>query len=167
MGQRGPSKKPYEIKELEGFPGGRNKAAPPAVVPKKQIKIPIAPRCLCKRGKSVWKQLCKQLVELNLLTGLDHFILTRYCDMYVKWQDAQEELNLGMVQEVTTKEGGAYYQTSPYFSIYKNLNTSLRQIEREFGLTLAARSSITIAPKSAAGDETGEFLFQGNQNATV
>jgi len=149
MGKRGPITEPTVSKRARGNPGKRplNDKEPK---PKKLQNLK-APNWLCKKGKKIWKEISGNLRDNGLLTCVDRDGLARYCDLWVQWFEARE---------VIIKEGftvTAYGEDSsgkkfvrsvrkrPEAGVYNDIVSQLLRLEREFGLTPSARSSIKVS----------------------
>lgn len=153
MGKRGPPRKPTELKLLQGCPGGRRH------LPKGEVKPPKTknaepPIKLTPEGRKFWRNGVEQMERLGLLTSLDLNAFARYCDMFGKWLKAKKwidehgpvyplyDINAAGVRSLRCM------MQFPQVSLYKSLNEQLIRLEREFGLTPAARASLTIETKS-------------------
>lgn len=157
MGRRGPSKKPTELKLLEGVPGGKHKLNLNEPKPPKAESLK-PPRELTKFGRKIWKQLTPKLEPLNLVTNLDLHSLMRYCDCWDKFLKTKKLLDdegfcFTIYYEQTADQIAAgdpkeirYTQQRPEVSIYFQLMKDLARFDAQFGLTPAARANLNIKP---------------------
>lgn len=174
MGKRGPSKKPYEIKESEGFPGGKDKAQKPAIDPKKETEIPDPPMPFGGNEEvagEIWNRVSAELIKLGVLTKVDHFALYRYCDAFARWLECKVFLDLhGQTmnfyhqqtdEQIAAKEEPKikYAQQRPEVAMYHKYAGILSKLEGEFGLTPSARSSIVVEGGSIQQGIMSKFLF--------
>lgn len=156
MGLRGPPKKPTELKILHGTAVGSNKSEPRPDL----VDDYAAPPDLSERAKAIWDSVAERLYRLHLLTEIDVRALSRYCDLYVKWEDAKAFLDknglfFAMYYDQTPDEiaRGAkprlrYMQQFPQVAIYQQLAKELTRLENNFGMTPSARASMNISKKN-------------------
>jgi P27 family predicted phage terminase small subunit len=138
MGNRGPIPKPTVIEIMEGRPGHRpinsNEPQPRAVAPR-------CPDYLDARAKKEWKRLVPILQRMRVLTEADGIALGNLCQTYSTMLKAQEKLNeLGILY----KSPSGYVMQSPLLNIVSACIDTLNKLSREFGLTPAARSRLTV-----------------------
>lgn len=151
MGRRGPAPKPTALKLAAGNPGRRpidtSEVIPPAGKPE-------PPEFLNELGRSYWERLVPQLTACGLARKIDGLALGRYCDMLAQWV---------MVRRFLEQHGPSYavrgepkagpngeaipgrvlgFRTYPQVGIALRLQQQLITMEREFGLTPAARTRI-------------------------
>lgn len=159
MGHRGPPKKPTELRILHGTatPSTTNKNEPRPEL----VEDCTAPEDLSPRAKIVWDSVAQRLQKLNLLTEIDVRALSRYCDLYVKWEDAKHYIDehglcVHIYYEQTPEEIARgekprlrYMQQFPQVAIYQQLAKELTRIEQNFGMTPSARASMNISKKNS------------------
>lgn len=166
MGERGPPKKPTEIKILQGIPGGQHKLTPHEPKPE-PVEGARAPKELTDEGREIWEREALKLEKLGLLTEIDLTAFARYCDMQAKWLGAKRFLdergfNYEIYWEQTPEEIKAgkkkvlkYICQYPEVSIYNQLGQQLARLEKNFGMTPSARASISLKPN---GDDKKKNL---------
>lgn len=154
MGERGPAPKPTALKVLQGNPGKR--ALPKGEPRPAAGKVPAAPRWLGEEARREWRRVARTLHGAGLLTEADHDALALYCETFASWRRAE-----GFVRkngEVIRTAAGNVIQ-NPYLSIANRAKKDALVLLREFGMTPAARSRISIE----GGDDEpslAELLFQ-------
>ena len=154
MGERGPAPKPTALKVLQGNPGKR--ALPKGEPRPAAGKVPTAPRWLSEEAKKEWRRLAGRLWRVGLLTEADHDALALYCETFASWRRAEEQVR--KKGEVMRTAAGNVIQ-NPYLSIANRAKRDALVLAREFGMTPAARSRISIE----SGEEEpslAELLFQ-------
>lgn len=153
MGRRGPPPKPKAQKKLEGTyrkdrDGGGDSLAPPP-------GVPVRPKWLEKEACAEWDRVVPQLVELNVLTGLDGGALERYCVAYSNWVRAQRDVQKnGLV--LKTPFGP---QKNPNVKIAQDERAAARLLAGELGLSPSARTRVKTPERPPAEDPTEAFLF--------
>ena len=140
MGDRGPSPTPTRRLELRG--SWRAKTRPDE--PRPKAKKPRAPSWLTKDAKSVFSSLVRRLHAEGMVTGLDENALARYADLFVQYRQASEFIaKFGAFHAVPGKGGApATFRTLPHAYRVLALAGELIRLEREFGLTPAARARL-------------------------
>ncbi len=157
MGRRGPPPKPTVLKLVAGNPGKRalNRAEP--VPPAGE---PEAPDFLDADARAVWDRLVPRLAKIGLARTIDGLALGRYCSLFVLWRRAVDFVRAnGSTYPVRGEASGTapgrilYFREFPQASELRKLHMQLLAVEREFGLTPAARTRINVeAERSAKGD---------------
>lgn len=143
MGRRGPPPKPTKLKVLEGNPGKRklnsNEPQP------QRGKLPC-PTHLPDEAKKVWKRVVPELDRLGLLTIVDKELLIIYCQSYADWFKATEWIKEhGDVFAVKDEKGKVkYVQQMPQVAIASKAAERVHKIAQQFGLTPAARASLSV-----------------------
>lgn len=169
MGRRGPPPKPTALKLVSGNPGGRplNQAEP---VP--PAGAPDTPAFADERALAVWQQLVPRLSRIGLARTTDGQALERYCVLLVHWRDAAAFVaKFGSVYQAKRprkkKAKGARateadveidpFRPFPQVAILARLNRELVMLEREFGLTPASRSRITVDTAAGVKGDVNEL----------
>lgn len=155
MGARGPAAKPTKLRELQGNPGKRRlpKGEPRPVV---KDRVPSAPRWLGEEARREWRRVARALHGAGLLTEADHDALALYCETFASWRRAEAQVRAK--GEVVRTAGGNVIQ-NPYLSIANRAKKDALLLLREFGMTPAARSRISV---EGGGDEPSlaDLLFE-------
>lgn len=170
MGLRGPPKKPTELKLLQGNPG--KMPLPINELKPRKLDCPKPPRYLNKEARNVWNREAKKLAPLGLLTEIDLNAFARYCDYLAKWLKLKTRLDsvpswsYPIYYEQTPEEIAAHAPkiikrlgVLPEVSMYNHFALMLNRLEREFGLTPAARSGLEVKPSQREKQEVEELLF--------
>lgn len=160
----GPPKKPTRLKELAGNPGGRPLNDQEAPVPPGQPDMPVFAD---PAAAEVWRALVPQLCAVGLARKIDGYALERYCVLFAEWRRMQAKTAKSdpYYVEISTKKGKPVVTKAfeyPWSRMLRDLSNTLTRLEREFGLTPAARSSIRIGQEGKAKGDLGslreEFL---------
>ena len=143
MGRRGPPPKPTRLRMLDGNPSKRpiNQRDPQ---PRKDT--PRCPSWLSPEAKKVWKQMVPELRKMGVLTVVDGAALAGFCQVSVRWRQAEEFLDQhGQVYPLRDEKGNVRcMQQFPQVSIARNLLQILRGFYQEFGMTPASRTRIQL-----------------------
>lgn len=162
MGLRGPPPKPTVLKLVPGGNPGRRKpdAAEPVPPPGK----PEPPEPLDERARKVWDALVPRLTMVGLARSIDGIALARYCSLLVVWLDAARALRESGTKyairdkPVNGRPGRVLsLRVSPDVGVVSRLHRDLLAIEREFGLTPAARTRIRTQADGAAKGDVNEL----------
>jgi len=148
MGQRGPPPKPTVLKLAAGNPGKRPLSLGEPVPPSGD---PLPPSWLEGDARRAWDQLVPMLSASGLARSVDWGVLARYCWMFTRWVECRKLCEKGTTFPVKTKAGRIIaVKEMPYAAELRKLSVMLLQIEREFGLTPAARTRINIEHSKTA-----------------
>lgn len=154
MGRRGPPPTPTKVLDRRGSWRGKVRGPEPTAPPGR----PSCPACLTAGAKYAWRQLIAQLEAMGTLTVVDGHALARYCQMWDQWSRYQRRLaKEGDVVEVEDSAGNTVLRLRPEVGEARRLSAELLRIEREHGLTPAARASLAVA--SNREPESGEERF--------
>lgn len=153
MGQRGPSPTPSEILKARGsWRGFENPAEP-----KPEAGAPNAPAFLSEAARAVW-DAAVQIIAPGVLTKDNGQTLARYCHGVVRWWKLAEWLDENEdTYEVVDKMNNTRHVRHPNVITYEKLGRDLTQMEREFGLTPAARTRVHAV--TADGQDNGKSRF--------
>ena len=144
MGLRGPAPKPTNLRLLEGNPSGKpiNRHEPQP----QQLAHADPPLRFNEGKKQIWNKLIAMLSRIGLFTEADYNIAYRYVDLLWEYEramgTAQELANILISKDKDGKVTG--WQPSPPLALARKLDKDLRWFEGQFGLTPAARSSLTV-----------------------
>lgn len=106
------------------------------------------PDWLCEVGRTEWKRMEQDLLELGLLTNLDINQLAIYCDAYAKYIKATKEIEeSGLVIEYTNKAGATNIIPNPNVSIATKYADLIKKYCTEFGLSPSSRAKMAIPIK--------------------
>ena len=137
---------PTNLKIIRGNPGKRSL---PKNEPKPQAVCPNAPRTLCKAGKAHWRKTAKALYNAKVMTTLDVDALNIYCQAYVRWVEASEQV---AKHGAIIKAPSGYPVQSPYLSVANKAIEQMKAFLVEFGMTPASRVRVRTVDKEDAGD---------------
>lgn len=147
MEKRGPKKKPHQLKIIQGT-ARKDRTNTSAPNPNLLNKIPPCPARFNARAKVIWKTVCTNLNDLNLLTDVDVHMV----EEYVYWKEmserAEKELKEnGEVCEFVNKANQTYITESPWLAIKQKASDRVLKIGVQFGFTPSSRSDIKAPPK--------------------
>lgn len=142
MGRRGPPKTPTKILKMRGSWRAKTRDGEP--VPEQ-----TRPRCpvwMRLRAKRMWRRLIPQLEQMGVLGRCDRNALARYCQSWARWREAEEFLMENGTTYPVYSEGGDVLETKQYPQVRQAniLAGILLRIEKEFGLTPAARADLSV-----------------------
>jgi len=145
MGRRGPPPKPTHIRLLDGNPGKRplNRREP-----RPRSDTPRCPAWLLGEAKKVWKRMVNVLRGMGVLTVADGEALAAFCQVYVRWRQAEEFLDKhGVAYPLRDDRGQIKCMVQfPQVTIARHQLQVLCRLYQEFGLTPASRSRIELPP---------------------
>lgn len=166
MGRRGPAPKPTALRLIDGGAGKRPLNLKEPIPPPGE---PEPPEWLDDRARKVWDQLVPRLCRIGLARSIDGNALGRYCVTFVMWLDAVTFVRKhGSMYPVRAepkkgKDGREvpgrilYYREFPAAGEVRKLNQQLITLEREFGLTPAARTRIHLENEKDAASNVHEL----------
>lgn len=146
MGRRGPPKKPTKLKQAQGqrkrdMP--KEEVFPPDVTGTPEIYFELS-----AIGNRVFAELDKKLRTLGLHTEIDTFMLVRYCDLFDQWLSYRDELRKGPPIKEYLTESGFSEKPHPALRPYLSIQKEMMAIERQFGMSPAARASLVVGGKT-------------------
>lgn len=156
MGKRGPPKKPTELKIARGT--NRTSGASEPKPPTDRV---VMPKHLGEVAAAKWKQLLPLLQQVRLMTRADIDALARYCDTFEWWLATRATLKKDGDTYPILNDGGEikYIAQRPEVSIAHKLAQQLRQLEQDFGLSPAARASLSVEPEQQTDTDAADILF--------
>ncbi|CAE6855302.1 hypothetical protein R75461_07676 [Paraburkholderia nemoris] len=147
---RGRKPVPTALKLARGNPGKRPL---PDAEPFPGLEV-VIPDWLSPVARKHWPTIADPLRAAGLLTALDTTALGLYCEAFVRWQYANEQIvKLGPV----VVGAAGYPVKSPFVTV---ANTAYEQLSRmlvEFGMTPSSRSRVT-ATKPDATSPYAQFV---------
>lgn len=146
MGQRGPARKPTALKVLHGETRP-SRLHPDQPVPR--AELPTAPTYLSAAAKRIWKHTAAELEYMGLLTGADQEALAMYCTAVALHAQAVREVNRDGVLVDGAVPGTRVKH--PALQVIRDQATLAKGYAQQFGLTPAARASLTIGKKEDDG----------------
>ena len=129
-----------KILQLRGSWKAKNREDDPAIAV--AGGIPEPPKVLTGAALEEWNRLTVELDKTGILTMLDMEVLATFCKVYVRWCEAEAELDKGAL--VVKAPNTGYPILNPYLGIANRALDQLRKLANELGLSPAARSSLSI-----------------------
>ena len=156
MARTGRPKTPTALKILRGNPGKRplNNCEPQP--PSDGITMPPH---LGEVAAARWGELLPMLQATRVMTRADVEALARYCDTWEWWLAVRAKLKKEGDTYPILNDGGEikYIAQRPEVSIAHKLAGQLRQLESDFGLSPAARTSLKVEPDAKAESAIDKF----------
>jgi P27 family predicted phage terminase small subunit len=118
------------------------------------------PSHLGEVAQAKWKDILPLLQAVKVMTRADVEALARYCDTYEWWIATRAVLKKdGDTYPILNDAGEIkYIAQRPEVSIAHKLAAQLRQLESDFGLSPAARSSLKVEPDATEESVLSKFL---------
>lgn len=123
---------------------GNRRAAPAPLKPPSPVGE--CPDWVHPEGRALWERLVPHLAFAGMLRPPDAQPLTRYCDAWARWTEAARFINAnGEFFAIKDKAGRVVgFQNFPQTHQYHRYHKMLVQLERELGLTPAARARLAV-----------------------
>ena len=148
--KRGPPPQPTALKILRGNPGRRplNEHEPQPA-----SGFPPCPDHLQGTAREAWERFGRELEACGVGTQLDATALEMLATTYAAYLDAAGKVATGGAVWLKKAEPGEIpgYTFSPFWSVMNREFKHLRMMLSEFGMTPAARSSVTMDVKKSEG----------------
>jgi len=135
---RGRKPKPTAVRLIDGNPGKRGFNPDEPVPPE---GMPTCPSHLSDAAVFEWDRLARVLFDMGVLTMIDRAAFAAYCQVYGRWVEAEERLQL---TPLLLKAPSGYVQQSPWLSVANKQLELMARYLAEFGLTPASRSRIIV-----------------------
>jgi len=157
MGKRGPRPQPTQLKIMRGNPGRRTISKQEPLPPADGV---VMPSHLGEVASVKWAELLPLLQLVKVMTRADTEALARYCDTYEWWLATRAKLKAeGDTYPILNDKGEIkYIAQRPEVSIANKLATQLRQLENDFGLSPASRTSLKVEPDAQEESTLSKFL---------
>ena len=161
MSKPGPRPTPTRVLQLRGsWRSKRNSKEP-----QPKVARPAAPAWLNDDAKKVFDDYATRLHASGVLTAADELALARYADLCVQYRRAAEFVGKHGDVYVTSGRPGPNgeqgrptgFKTYPQAKRLLHLAQALLQLEREFGLTPAARAGLSSDLPTVA--DTSRYAF--------
>lgn len=151
----GPRPTPTGILRLRGSNEVSHRKDEP--VPTKPL--PECPDWINAEAKLVWAQVVPQLDAMGILGGIDANALSRYCQLWSRWKDAEQFIQkYGSTYSLNDEAGKPKcFQQFPEVAIAHRLAAQLTKMEAEFGMTPSSRTRIQVEAKSKDKNDKGYF----------
>ena len=157
MGKRGPAKTPTPILKARGswLAATRNGE------PQPDNGEPPCPEWLAAAALDAWQYLAPKLEAMGVLTRIDGNALSRYCELWGRWQKAADFLREhGDVYPAKDAEGRVTgFEQWPQVNIVAKLGGELHRLEQQFGLTPASRAGLSISANHGKDKDKGRARF--------
>lgn len=102
-----------------------------------------------------WNEMVGLLSSMGVFTQADRTTLERYCLMYDQWSTLQQHFKENLRTQLTQT---GYSQVTAEATLEKQLRSDMLAIERQFGMTPAARSTIKVSGAAQTQDPLTAFI---------
>jgi P27 family predicted phage terminase small subunit len=164
--------KPTEQKRIEGNRGkrglGRNEPDPD------YLDDMTPPAWLPDAAKAVWAEYAPKMRKAKVLTVIDVEPFARWCALVVKFKKVHADLERqGVMIERPAKEGedakaakaAPSHVVNQLVFVESMLQKQLLAVEREFGMTPAARTRVHVDPQLTLFGDDGKHQHQQQPGA--
>lgn len=146
---RGPPPTPTSILKLRGSWRAnqrKGEAQPPA-------GAPPCPSYLKGEARKVWRRIVPGLAKAGIITKIDGFALSRYCELLARWRECQDFIDKhGMTHPVKDAAGNLVgLRVYPQVKRGEVTCDQLLKLEQQFGLTPSSRARVRVAEPAAPG----------------
>lgn len=159
MGRRGPPPTPTALLKARGSWRASTREGEPE--PEGELE---RPGWLPPEAAEVWDRLAAILDRMGVLSSSDELALARYCVIFAEWralavQIAEEGTLVRPLEDAVRDKRGRIrvrpLKRNPRLGVLLELQTELGRLEKEFGLTPAARTLVRTekgkVPRSKSG----------------
>ncbi len=130
--------------------------------PKPAVSMPEPPSFLDARCRQRFMELAALLAAQGIMTELDASALGRYCVVWCRWLDAEQEIRS---RGAVVKTAGGNVIQNPFLPVANRCLAQMAQLEAEFGMTPSSRSRIRAESVKRSTDPFEEFLSGGTGTA--
>lgn len=163
MPKPGPRPTPTQVLRLRGSWRARRNSSEP----QPEVAMPVAPDWLSDGATKVFDEYAERLHAAGVLTAVDELALARYADLCAQYRRASEFVSKhGDVYVVRGRRGPGGeeglptgFKTYPQAKRLLQLAHVLVQLEREFGLTPAARAGLSAREHYADEPDRADYYF--------
>lgn len=139
MAGKGPPPTPTKVLKARGSWRANTRVDEPMPEP----GTPAKPGWLTGDAKKAWQVVTEQLESLGMLTIIDGTALVRYCTLWAEWVECAKTIRKrGSTEVIADKNGNVMTVDRPEVARHLKIGEQLLKLEREFGMTPAARASL-------------------------
>lgn len=142
---------PSAIKLLRGDPGKRGVNQFEPSPPPADLSPPAG---LTGIALEKWEEMTSLLSSMQVFTQADRHALQRYCLMWDQWDSLEKHCREHGSTQITST---GYSQVTAEATLAKSLRKELLEIERQFGMTPAARSSMKVTGANSTQNPLAAF----------
>lgn len=151
----GPRPRPSKALELHGSWRAKQRSADELRV---EAAAPTMPKWLPDEARTHWRRLVRALAAVGVLARADGNALARYVHSLTRWLKLAADVGAnGEAIDVPTSDGGTRRMVRCETKLLAELDAALLRLEREFGLTPAARVGLRSAAAPAPPTAPVEF----------
>ncbi len=134
-------------------------------------KVPKMPAQIDRKYRKMWQEMCQQLIDLQVLTVVDLWMLAEYFVFYDMYRNAADNVKEeGHRLTIQGDKGQDRIITNPEVGIMNESWRRCKEILQCFGLSPVDRKKVSIQPTGAAeNDPVGDILkpTKGGLSATL
>ncbi len=135
---------PTKLKVLKGTDQpcriNKNEPTPP-------VCFPDPPKEATAAVKKFWPKIAQQLYDCGILTEIDAYSLSAFCEVYLRWVKANKKIaSGGPGRRLVVKSPTGCLLQSPWLSISNRALDQMQKIAAEFGMTPSSRTGISVDP---------------------
>lgn len=148
----GPSRKPTEIKELEGTKR-KDRTNPREPRPTLLGSAEPAPSWLTGRAaRRGWHEALPVLTGMRVATIADRIAVSLLCEAFGRWVEAKQALAKrgGMTYQTETEAGSVMHREYPEVGQVERAWKQVLEAAKEFGMTPASRSKVNAVQAGGA-----------------
>lgn len=143
---------PTAIKLVRGNPGQRPINRDEPTPPPADMNPPPGLEGL---ALDKWVEMTALFSSMGVFTQADRHAVQRYCLMYEQWFNLEKHCREHGSTQITST---GYSQVTAEATLAKSLRKELLEIERQFGMTPAARSSMKVTSAAAPQNPLTAFV---------
>ncbi len=162
MGKRGPLPKNHALKVLSGTVPMTKELIQEINAP---FDFPTAPEHFNTRERRAWVDTINLLKPLKLLSRVDVAIMGAYCCAFVRWQDAEKEIqNMQSIKTglCTTTKTGKIIGINPLITISRAAQQDMVAYAVQLGMSPSARLKMVVSVGKIIEDNPFSKLKSGD-----
>ena len=141
--------KPTALKIISGNAGKRPLPTNEAFVPSSE---PAPPPFLSDDAKVEWGRLVSTLFSAGLISEIDRAVFAAYCQSYVRWAQAERELDKlaekGVLNSILMKTTNGNAIQHVLLWVANKAHADMVRYASEFGMTPSARTRVDAKPQA-------------------
>lgn len=153
------NKKPQNVKLLEGT--YRKDRDLSGLEFKSVSEIPTVPEYLSDSAKQYFKNICNTLIEYNLLTTADVFIIVQLAEALEIQETAYENIKNGNSVQLSPN---GYQTVAGWYSVWEKTSKKIAELSNLFGLNPSAREKFNIKKKEEEINELQNLIKRAVNN---
>jgi P27 family predicted phage terminase small subunit len=103
-------------------------------------KIPTPEKYLTNRGRKIYRNICKHLLENDALCNIDSLYISQAAAAFDRYYQAEEDIITYGITQTFEKSGAV--QVSPWYTIMTNERKQCEVFARRLGLNISSREKL-------------------------